>query len=131
MKKIFTLLFSVSAFATSFAQTGHRSADKRSDQYVTTKSNTDYKKFDNHRDKIYSFSAKEKDRQIAKINNDFSFRIKSIISNRRIKKHEKKILIQKAQLDKVQQIQAVNDKFNSKYNAAFNDHVKQYDKHQH
>lgn len=67
MKKIFTLLFSVGFFATSFAQTGHRDNNKRKDQYVTAKSNDDYKKFDNHRDDIYSFSAKERDREIAKI----------------------------------------------------------------
>ena len=73
MKKIFTLLFSLGAFATSFAQTGHQNNNKRNDQYVTTKSNTDYKKFDDHHDNIYNFSAKERDMQIAKINNDFNF----------------------------------------------------------
>src|SRR5258708_33709417 len=72
MKKIFTLLFSVGAFATSFAQTPHQNNDKKNDQYPT-KSNNDYKKFDDHRDNIYSFSAKERDMQIAKINNDFNF----------------------------------------------------------
>jgi hypothetical protein len=77
MKKIFTLLFSLGAFATSFAQTGHQNNNKRNHQYVTTRSNTDYKKFDDHRDNIYNFSAKERDMQIAKINNDFNFKIKS------------------------------------------------------
>ncbi len=130
MKKIFTLLFSVGAFATSFAQTGHQTNDKRNDRYVTVKSNN-YKKFDSHRDNIYTFSAKEKDMEIAKINNDFNFKVKSIISNRRIKKHEKKLLIQKAQSEKEQQIQAVNLKFNSKFDTSFNEHVKQYDNHMH
>ena len=131
MKKIFTLLFSVGAFATSFAQTGHQSNNKRNDQHVTTKSNADYKKFDDHRDNIYSFSAKERDMQIAKINNDFNFKIKSIKGNHRIKRSQKKMWIQKIQSEKAQQIQAANAKYNSKYNAAFNDHVKQYDKHRH
>ncbi len=131
MKKIFTLLFSVGAFATSFAQAGHQTDYKRNDQYVAAKSNNDYKKFDNHRDYIYTFSAKEKDMEIAKINNDFNFKVKSIISNRRIKKYEKKLLIQKAQSEKEQQIQTVNLKFNSKFNTAFNEHVKQFDKHMH
>ena len=129
MKKIFTVLFSVGFFATSFAQTGHRDNNNRNDQHVTAKSNDDYKKFDNHRDDIYNFSAKERDREIAKINNDFNFKIKSIKGNYRLKRSQKKMWIQKIQSEKAQQIQAVNAKFNSKYNAAFNEHVKQYDKH--
>lgn len=128
MNKIFTLLFSVCAFTTSFAQTGHQNKDKKDNQYVTT---TEYKKIDSHRDNIYSFSAKEKDRQIARINSDFNLKVKSIISNRRIKRSQKRILIQKAQNEKDQQIQAVNAKFNSKYNTSFDDHAKKYDSHKH
>ena len=60
MKKIFTLLFSVGAFATSFAQSGSHQqsndktviASQRSDQHVTTKSGIRSGKFDNHRDHI-------------------------------------------------------------------------------
>ncbi len=131
MKKIFTLLFSVGVFTTSFAQTGHQKNDKKNDEYVTTKSNADFKKFDGHRDNIYTFSAKEKDLQIAKINSKFNSKVKSIISNRRIKKSEKRVLIQKAQKEKEQQIEAVNAKFNSKYNTAFNSHAKLYNSHKH
>ncbi len=128
MKKIFTLLLSVGAFTVSFAQTGHKANNKKSNQYVT---NTEYKKIDSHRDNLYTFSAKERDMQIAKINSNFDMKVKSIVSNRRIKKSEKRVLIQKAQKEKDQQITAVNAKFNSKFNSAFNDHVKQYDKHNH
>ncbi len=128
MKKIFTLLLSVGAFATSFAQSGHQTNDKKSNQSVT---NTEYKKIDSHRDNIYTFSAKERDMQIAKINSNFNAKAKSIVSNRRIKKSEKKVLIQKAGKEKDQQIAAVNAKFNSKFNTAFNDHIKQNDKRKH
>ena len=128
MKKIITLLLSVGAFATSFAQSSHQTNDKKSNQYVTNK---EYKKIDSHRDNLYTFSAKERDMQIAKINSNFDMKVKSIVSNRCIKKSEKRMLIQKAQKEKDQQIQAVNAKFNSKFNSAFNDHVKQYDKHKH
>jgi len=128
MKKIFTLLLSVGFFATSFAQTSHQANDKKSNQYVTNK---EYKKIDSHRDNLYTFSAKERDMQIAKINNSFNLKVKSIVSNRRIKKSEKRVLIQKAQKERDQQIDAVNAKFNSKFNAAFNDHAKQYDNRKH
>jgi len=122
MKKIFTLLLSVSVFATSFAQSGHQANDKKSKQHVT---NTEYKKIDSHRDNVYTFSAKERDIQIAKINSNFNMNVKSIVSNRRVKKSEKRMLIQSAQKQKDQQIDAVNAKFNSKFNAAFSDHIKQ------
>lgn len=130
MKKIFTLLFSAGVFTNSFAQTSVPD-NKRNDQYGVSKSNTNFKKFDNHRDNIYNFSAKERDMQISKNNGNFNLKVKLIISNRRIKKNQKRILIQKAQKEKDQQIQAVNAKFNSKFNAAFNDLVKKYDNRKH
>jgi hypothetical protein len=123
MKMIFILLFSISALATSFAQTGSHQIKKRNNQYVT---NAEYKKIDCHRDNIYTFSAKESDAQIAKINKDYNFKITAIKSNKRISRHNKKVLIQKAQLEKSQQIQEVNSKFNSKFNTAYN-HIKIYD----
>ncbi len=132
MKKIFTLLFSVGAFATSFAQTGsHQNTDKRNDQYVTTKSNADFKKFDDHRDAIYTFTAKERDMQINRINYDFNLKVKSIINNRRTSKHAKQEMIQKAQKEKAQQFQIVNAKFNSKFNSAFNNSTRQHDNQRH
>ncbi len=128
MKKIFTLLLSVGAFTASFAQSGHQVNDKKSNQYVT---NTEYKKIDSHRDNIYTFSAKERDMQIARINSDFNMKVKSIVSNRRIKKNAKRSLIQKAQKEKDQQIQAVNARFDSKFNTAFNGNEKQNDNRKH
>ena len=127
MKKIFTLLFSAGIAATSFAQSGsHQNADKKSNQYVT---NTEYKKIDTHRDNIYTFTSKERNIQIEKINRDFNLKAHSIKSNHRIDKRTQKRLIQKAKLEKTQQINAVNAKFNSKFNAAFNGHDANYRKH--
>jgi len=140
MKKIITLLFSVGAFATSFAQNGsHQQGNdknvgtetKRNDQYGITKSNADHGKFDNHRDNIYAFSARERDQQIDMINHDFNYKIKSIQNSRNIRHREKKAMIQKAQLERAQQIQMVNSKFNSKYNSTYNVHEKKYENHKH
>jgi hypothetical protein len=127
MKKIFTLLFFVGAFATSFAQKGH----DKNDQYAVNKSNSDYRKFDNHRDKIYTFSAKEKNQEIARINQQFTFKIKSIKNNPFISRSKKKDLIKKMKLEKAQQIEAVNAKFNSKYNSANSFYGKKFGSHKH
>ena len=67
--------------------------------------------------------------QIAKINKDYNFKIASIKSNKHISRRDKKVLIQKAQSEKAQQVQDVTSKFNSKFNTAYN--AKQYDGHRH
>ncbi len=117
MKNIFTLLFSIGAFTTSFAQTGSHQMDKKNNQYVT---NSEYKKIDSHRDNIYTFSVKEKEMQIAKINKDYNLKVSSIKSNKHISRHDKKMLIQKTQSEKAQEIGEVNSKFNSKFNTGYN-----------
>lgn len=121
MKKIFVLLFCIIGFTASFAQNNNGGDGKKNNEPAITKPYTDYKKIADRPYGIYSFSAKERDAAIAKINSDFSFKIKSIKDNRRLKRSQKKMWIQKIQSEKVQQIKAVNAKFNSKYNAAFND----------
>ncbi len=131
MKKIFTLLFSVGAFATSFAQSGsHQHSNnkavitsQRSDQYVTTKSDIRSGKFD-HRDNVYSFSARERDQQIDKINYVFKFKVKFIHGSRNISTRQKKMMIQDARWERNKKIQEVNSKFESRYNSAYRIHEK-------
>ena len=126
MKEIFTLLFSAGAFTASFAQSNSHQIDKKNTQYTT---NSEYKKIESHRDNIYTFSAKERDTQIAKINKDYNLKVASIKSSKHINKHDKKVLIQKAQSEKAQQIQEANSKFNSKFNTAYT--IKKFDSHRH
>ncbi len=125
MKKIFTLLFFVGAFATSFAQKGY----DRNDQYAENKSKDNFKKYGNHN--IYFFSAKEKDQQIDKIRQDFNYKIKTIKNSPFIGRSKKKDVIKKLKIEKAMQIQAVNAKFSSKYNSANNVYAKQAAKHRH
>ena len=128
MKKIFTLLLAAGVITTSFAQSNHQNGDKKGTQQVT---NTETKKMETHRDAVYTFSAKEKQMQLAKVNHDFDAKVKSIVSNRGISKSMKKPLIQKAQAEKAQKIRDVNAKFDSKNNAAFNDGAKHSDTQKH
>lgn len=100
MKIILTFLFCVTGFAASFAQNVNSSRNKKNNEPAITKPDANYKKFGDHAYSIYSFSAKERDTAIAKINNDFNFKIKSIKGNHHIKRSEKKIWIQKIQSEK-------------------------------
>jgi hypothetical protein len=132
MKKIFTLLFFVGCVSGSFAQTGARQKDdNRNDQYAKAPSNGGYTKFDILHDNMNAFSAREMNQQIDKINYDFNLKIKSIQFNRRLSNRDKVALIQKLQVEKVRQIQVVNDKYNSKVNVAFADQARKFDNYKH
>lgn len=135
MKKIITLLFSVGAFATSFAQTGEHNDkmnhSKTNDQYVTSNSYVRAGKFDKRGDNVYAFTPRERDQQIAAINSEFNFKIKSIQGSRNISFRQKKMMINNASIERNQKIQAVNLKFESKYNAASSSHIKQTDHNRH
>ncbi len=139
MKKIFTLLFYVGAFATSFAQSGSHQhsndntviASQRSDQYVTIKSDIRSGKFDNQSDHIYSFSERERDQQIEKINYEFNYKVKSIQGSRNISSRQKRMMVQDARWERNNKIQELNSKFESKYNSAYKIHEKRNENKRH
>ncbi len=114
MKKIIKLLFSVGAFATSFAQSNHRQnnddCNKRNDQYATA--NGQYNKHDRDdrdlSDKENSSYARERSFQIDKINHDFDYRINAIQNDRYMRRHEKKMAIRNAEIERARQIQILN-----------------------
>ena len=131
MKKIITLLFSVGAFATSFAQYNHqqnnddrnyRTENKRDDQYANSSNgNRNYDRDDKdwrHFNKGNNYSAKERDFQIEKINRDFDFQVQAIQCDRYLRRREKKAAIRNAEIERSRQIQMVNERFN--YNNNWN-----------
>ena len=125
MKKIITLLFSVGAFATSFAQYNHqqnnddrnyRTENKRGDQYANSSNgNGNYGRDDKRRghfNKGNNYSAKGREFQIEKINRDFNFQIHAIQNDRYLRRREKKAAIRNAEIERSRQIQMVNERFN-------------------
>ena len=131
MKKIITLLFSVGAFATSFAQynqqqnnddRNYRTEGKRDDQYANSSNdNRNYDRNDKnwrpfHKGNYYS--AKERDFQIEKINREFYFKVEAIQCDRYLRRREKKAAIRHAKIERFRQIKMVNERFN--YNNNWN-----------
>ena len=98
MKQIFTLLISLGAFATSFAQynPGHRD-----DHYA-------YNQRSHFGD---NFSPGDKDFQIEKINREFDFKIHAIQNNWSLRRHQKKVAIRNLERERARQIQIVNAGF--------------------
>ncbi|MEP6952007.1 MAG: hypothetical protein ABI863_22145 [Ginsengibacter sp.] len=125
MKKILTLLFSLGAFATSFAQYNHqqnnddrnyRTESRRDDQYANSSAdNRNYSTEWRHFSHGNIFSAKERDFQIEKINRDFTFRVEAIQCDRYLRRREKKAAIRNAEIERSRQIQLVNVRFNCRY----------------
>jgi len=116
MKKIITLLFSVGAFATSFAQYNHRqNNDEREGQYSTSSNgNRNYDRDDKewgHFNKGNNYSVRAKEFQIEKINRDFNYRVMAIQNDRYMRRREKKAAIRNAQNERSRQIQMVNERF--------------------
>ena len=102
MKKIITLLFFTCFFATSFAQYGqHPYGQSNKAQYAYSSNREGF------------FSAKERDIQIFKINQDFKYNVQSIQMNRYMTRHQKRMAIQRAENEKGAKIAMVNRKFDS------------------
>lgn len=108
MKQLFTLLISLGAFATSFAQ---YSPGHRDDNYV-------YSQNDHFGG---NFSPRDKEFQIQKINREFDFKINAIQSNWSLRRHQKKVAIRELERDRSRQIQIVNARFHN-WKRGYDDH---------
>ena len=112
MKKIIALFLASGIASFSFAQTNGQ-PKLPGHQYIIK-----MKGLDPHRTDIYTFSAKQRDKQITKINSDFALNVKTIKSNRHISSAKKKNLIKKEKAQRDQQIKAVNKEYYNRYNTA-------------
>ncbi|MEO8765893.1 MAG: hypothetical protein ABI416_16450 [Ginsengibacter sp.] len=116
MKKIITLLFSIGAFATSFAQYNHpQSHEEREGQYANSSNgHSDNRWGDNNRDHFdrnHNNSARSRDFQVARINREFDYKIQAIQNDRHMRHREKKAAIRYAQNERSRQLQMVNQRF--------------------
>ena len=124
MKKIITLLLSIAACTTSFAQynygqnsnRNYRPENKWDNQYANSSSaNRAFGRDDRNRGRFSReniFSVRERDFQIKKINLDFIFRVHEIQNDSHRWRHEKKAAIRDAEMERSKQIDLVNDRFN-------------------
>lgn len=110
MKQIFTLLISLGAFATSFAQNSPR---HKEDGYVYNES----KRYGGN------FSPRDKAFQIEKINREFDFKIHAIQNSWNLGRHQKKVAIRNLERERSRKIHIVNERFH--------DRRRNYDNHWH
>jgi len=103
MKKIFTLLFTVGTLTAGIAQTH---------QPVSRFQTHEVKKVEDS----YSFTTRQRDEQIARINTDFNAKIKAVKFDRYLKQNQKTKQIAKLEVQKTKEINAVKAKFANKRN---------------
>lgn len=105
MKKIITLAFCIGVFTTSFAQYNHGDYnDNLNDRNATTFE----RGYGTHRN---SFSERERNFEIARINREFKMKVYSIRHNHFMRHHQKKLAIRSAEYERASQIQMVNSRF--------------------
>jgi hypothetical protein len=117
MKTIFTLLFSMAMFSTTFAQygqNGQRDRNKDNDVYVSN----DNKDFGHHGKNYggYTFTPRERDMQIAQINREYDYKMQSVKNKPFMGWYQKKRIINNLEAQRDEEIAQVIRKFRSPKN---------------
>jgi hypothetical protein len=135
MKKIFTLLIPGLMITSAFAQYDPKedwNSRNREDGIKSggKRPNGKFDKNDRHNDPrmTYYFTSHEKDMQIAQINRNYDFRIRSVQNRYLMGRHEKKRLVRQLEYQRDYDIKEVMDKFYSKRNLFTNPRRRGYDK---
>lgn len=116
MKKMFTLLFTVGIISTAFAQGNYqRNQYGPHDQY-TTSSNGYGRYYDGRYYNNRNYSYKEQRAfQIQRVQQDYERRIMMIENNRFMRRHEKKLAIRNAKMERDIQIRRINAQYERTY----------------
>ncbi len=113
MKKIFTLLFSLSLLGSAFAQSQYVYAKPANHAIVV---NGMYNRYV----ETYSFSRYERDLQLTRVNQTYNNMLKGIISMRFLNAAEKLKLIRMIEMQRAAQVKTIHVRFDD-YRNKFND----------
>ena len=118
MKKIITLFASVILVASAFAQydRNQKGYDRRNDRDVVY--NDDYGRKEKHRGDSYSFTKRERDFQISKINREYNNRIDAVRTKWFMSRAKKERIIWSLEEERRNEIRKVYVRFNHPYNRA-------------
>lgn len=115
MKKIFTLLFSTALLSTAFAQYGQKNGqgwDKDKDVYASN----DNRGHGHDKYGSYYFTPRERDMQIAQINREYDYKIRSVKNQYFMSWHQKKRQISILENRRDNEISDVYAKFKDRRN---------------
>ena len=117
MKKLFTLIAAVMLVSVGFAQHGPGRANSGygNDRDVAY---NEYDRYDrrNNRDRVYSFTPRERDQAIGAINREYDRRAQEIRFRAFVSPMRKNNMLRQLEMNRRQEINSVYDKFNSPRN---------------
>src|ERR1043165_2580901 len=111
MKKILTLLIAVGAVIGAQAQYSHPYPDGRDNDRDVILGQRNDRSYDNNSRYNYSFSARERDEQINRINREFDKRIRDIQRDRRLRYDEKSYQTRRLEDQRREEIRQVWERF--------------------
>ena len=115
MKKILTLLFAVGAVAVAQAQYSHSYPDGRNNDRAVILGQRNDRPYGNS-NYGYSFSERERDQQIDRINREYDKRIRQVQRDRWMRTNEKQYQIRRLEEQRRQEIRQVWERFRSSNN---------------
>ena len=131
MKRILTLLFAVGAFTVINAQGSRSYPDDRygRDVILGDRNNSDRndRTYENSR-YTYSFSARERDKQIDRIERNYEKRIRQVERDRYLRSYEKSAQVRRLEEQKRQEIVQVWERYRSNSNLHSDSHYQRSDR---
>lgn len=115
MKKIFTLIFSIALISTAWSQRSNEDWNNQTDGY-SKNDNRVYRHNDYGNSGFYYFTPRERDMMIDRINRNYDYKINNVKNQFFMNWIHKKRQIRNLDMQRNYEIQAVNDKFNSRRN---------------
>ena len=129
MKKILTLLFAVGAITITQAQSSRSYPNDRNttrdvilgdrnDGNDRHNRNDRYdNRYENKSRSVYSFSARERDKQIDRINREYDKKVRQVERDRRMRSSEKSYTLRQLEGERRTELRQVWDRFQSRNNA--------------
>lgn len=114
---MFTLAVALLSITAVFAQNGRYSRNGSRDVVLGRGQSTVYNANDHRYD--YSFTAKERDKQIKQVKKDFGKQIKSVQKDRSLRSFEKQQQVRMLEAQRDRRIEEINDRFNNLHNTQY------------
>src|ERR1043165_115680 len=119
MKKVFTLLFAVGAVAVAQAQYSHSYPDGRSNDRDVILGQRNDRSYENNSRYNNSFTDRERDKEIDRINHEYDKRIRRIEKDRWIRYDEKQYQIRRLEDQRKEEIRRVWERYRNSNNGYY------------
>ena len=119
MKRILTLSIALIAVTGAFAQKSNSYPNRGNDRDVILGGDNNRSVYNNGSSRYnngYTFSARERDVEIQRINREFDYKIRDVEQARRMRSSEKNYQIRLLEQQRRQQVKAVKDRFQDSRN---------------